>query len=164
MIINGNLWRDQQLNGFKNLSGTNTLLEQESVMLNFVKTYSDVVWRWLAPSSKFKEICQKHININNTDYNGIIIFGATLGQKTTQSLVTSIRQLTNKCDYAYVAINRYQVIRHDLNIALPDKIDSSLDVIMNYCNSRFQRLHTFDQVDGNHMVAAHPMDCYGLCK
>jgi hypothetical protein len=164
MIINNNLWRDQQLNGFKNLSGADTILEQESVMLNFVKTYSNVVWRWVAPNSKFKEICQKHISINNTDYNGIIIFGATLGQHTTQSLVTTIKQLINECDYAYVAINRYQVVRHDLNIALPDRIDSSLDVIMNCCNVKFQRLHTFDQVDGNHMVAAHPMDCYGLCK
>lgn len=164
MIINGNLWRDQQLNGFKNLSGTDTILEQESVMLNFVKTHSDVVWHWLAPNNKFKEICQKHISINNTDYNGIIIFGPVLTQKTTESLVNSIKQLINKCDYAYVAINRYQVIRHDLNIVLPDKIDSSLDVVMSYCNVKFQRLHTFDQVDGNHMVAAHPMDCYGLCK
>lgn len=164
MIINSDLWRDQQLNGFKNLSGTEPVLEQELVMLNFVKTYSDAVWRWVAPNSKFKEICQKNISINNTDYNGIIIFGPPLDQKTTQSLVNSIKQLTNECDYAYVAINRYKVIRHDLNIALPDKIDSSLDVIMNYCNVKFKRLHTFDQVDGNHMVAAHPMDCYGLCK
>ena len=164
MIINIDRWRDQQLNGFKNLSGTDSILEQELIMLNFVKTHSNVVWRWAAPNTKFKEICQEHININNNNYNGIILFGSDLHQKTTQLLVNSIKQLTDKCDYAYVAINRYQVIHHDLNIAVPDKIDSSLDVVMNYCDSRFQRLHTFDQVDGNHMVAAHPMDCYGLCR
>jgi hypothetical protein len=164
MIIDINRWRDQQLDGFKNCSGTDLILEQELIMLNFVKTYSDVVWRWLAPNTKFKKICQKHININNTNYNGIIIFGSALHQTTTQSLVNSIKQLTNKCDYAYVAINRYQVRHHDLHIAISDKIDDSLDIIMNYCNPKFQRLHTFDQVDGNHMVAAHPMDCYGLCK
>jgi len=164
MIINIDRWRDQQLHGFQNLSSKDLILEQELIMLNFVKTYSDVVWRWLAPDTKFKKICQEHISINNTNYNGIIIFGSELAQKTTQSLVNSIKQLTNECNYAYVAINRYQVIRHDLTFVLPDTIDNSLDVVMNYCDPRFQRLHTFNQVDGNHMVAAHPMDCYGLCK
>jgi hypothetical protein len=87
-----------------------------------------------------------------------------LNQQTTQDLVNTITQLTANCNHAYVAINRYEVVQHDLNIELPDSIDSSLDAIMQYCDPKFKRLHIFDQVDGNHMVQAHPMDCYGLCK
>jgi hypothetical protein len=164
MTIDHNFWRDQQLNGFKNLAGRCTILEQESVMLNFVKTCTDVVWRWAAPDTKFKKICQEHIMINNDEYDGVIIFGTVLLKQTTQSLVNTIQQLTSECRYAYVAINRYEVIQHDLNILLPDSINDSLDTIMHHCNNKFKRLHTFDQVDGNHMVAAHPMDCYGLCR
>jgi hypothetical protein len=164
MTVNHDLWRDQQLNGFKNLSGASLILEQEQVMLNFVKTYSDVVWRWVATNTKFKKICQQHISISDTDYNGIIIFGPVFHQQTKQSLVTTIKKLTSKCDYAYVTINRYEVIRHDMNIALPDNIDDSLDIIMYHCDTKFKRLHTFNHVDGNHMIAAHPMDCYGLCR
>jgi hypothetical protein len=164
MNFNHNLWRDQQLNGFKNLANTRTILQQESVMLNFVKTCTDVAWRWAAPDTKFKKICQEHIIINDNKYTGVIIFGPVLSHQTTQSLVNTIDNLTSICDYAYVAVNRYEVLGHDLEIALPNSIDDSLDTIMHYCNSKFKRLHTFDQVDGNHMVAAHPMDCYGLCK
>jgi hypothetical protein len=164
MSVNHNLWRDYQLNGFKTLAGCDLMLEQELTMLNFVKRFSDVTWCWIAPDTKFKKICQQHISIDNTKYNGVILFGTALPQKTTQSLVNTIQELTKKCDYAYVGINRYTVIQHNLDIALPDSINDSLDTIMHYCNSKFKRLHTFDQVDGNHMVAAHPMDCYGLCK
>lgn len=164
MMVDHNLWRDQQLGGFKHLSGSCTILEQESVMLNFVKTYSNVVWKWVAPNTKFKEICQQHITINDNNYNGVIIFGTVLDKQSSQSLITTIKKLINLCDYAYVAINRYEIIRHDLDIDLPDRIDDSIDMIMSLCNTKFKRLYTFDQVDGNHMVVAHPMDCYGLCK
>tara|TARA_R110000868_G_C10933284_1_gene766527 strand:- start:2358 stop:2852 length:495 start_codon:yes stop_codon:yes gene_type:complete len=164
MTIDHNFWRDQQLNGFKNLTGTRTILEQESVMLNFVKTCTDVAWRWAAPDTKFKKICQEHIVVNDIEYTGVIIFGPVLSHHTTQSLVNTIQQLTSECEYAYVAINRYEVVHHDLNITLPNEIAASLDTIMHYCNNKFKRLYTFDHVDGNHMVAAHPMDCYGLCK
>ena len=58
----------------------------------------------------------------------------------------------------------YSVIAHDINLALPDDIADSLDVIMKHCNPRFERLHRFEKVDANHMVAAHPRDCYGLWK
>jgi hypothetical protein len=164
MTIDHNRWRDQQLNGFKNLSNSYPILEQELVMLKFVKSCSNVIWRWEAPDTKFKKICQEHITIDNSIYNGVIIFGPALLRKTTQSLVDTIQRLTDGYDYAYVAINRYEVIQHNLNIELHDNIDVSLDIVMNYCNPKFKRLHTFEHVDGNHMVAAHPMDCYGLCK
>jgi hypothetical protein len=164
MKIDHNRWRDQQLNGFATLAGLQPILEQELVMLNFVKTFSNAVWRWAAPDTKFKKICQQHINIDNNKYNGIIIFGTALLQNTTHSLVQTIDRLTSDCHYAYVAINRYSVIHHDLDIVLPDSIADSLDVVMQYINPKFKRLYTFDQVDGNHMIAAHPMDCYGLCK
>jgi len=164
MTIDHNFWRDQQLNGFKSLDSSHTILEQELVMLNFVKTCTDVTWNWVAPDTKFKKICQEHIIIDNNEYNGVIIFGPAMAQQTTHSLVNTIKRLISECKYAYVAINRYEVIQNDLNIALPDDITDSLDTIMHYCNNKFKRLYTFDQVDGNHMVAAHPMDCYGLCK
>jgi len=163
MTVDHNRWRDQQLNGFKNLSNSYPILEQELVMLNFVKSCPNSIWRWTAPNTQFKKICQEHIAINNVDYNGLILFGTTLLQQTTYSLITTIRELAHGCDYVYVAINRYELTRHDLNFDLPDDIADSLDLIMRHCNPQFKRLHTFDQVDGNHMVAAHPMDCYGLC-
>jgi len=165
MTVDLNRWRDQQLNGFRLFSNLYPILEQELVMLNFVKTCPDVAWRWEAPETKFKKICQEHIVINNTKYDGIILFGTKLLQQTTtQLLVNTIRKLTSNCNCAYVAINRYEVIQHTLNIDLPDNITDSLDTIMHHCNPKFKRLHVFDQVDGNHMVAAHPMDCYGLCE
>jgi len=164
MMVNHDLWRDQQLNGFRNLSDTSSILEQEQVMLNFVKTCPGVIWRWLATNTKFKKICQQHISISDADYNGIIIFGPVLHQQTTLSLVTTLKKLTSNCDYAYVSINRYEVVQHDLDIVLPNNIDDSLDTIMHYCDPKFKRLHTFKHVDGNHMVAAHPMDCYALCR
>jgi tetrahydromethanopterin S-methyltransferase subunit B len=164
MTVNHNLWRDQQLRGFKNLSAISLILEQEQVMLNFVKTYPDVTWQWLAPDTEFKKYCQQHISISDTEHNGIIVFGPVLNKQTTLSLITTIKKLTSKCDYAYVAINRYEVIHHDLDTVLPDRIDDSLDTIMHRCDPKFKRLHTFDNVDGNHMVGAHPMDCYGLCR
>jgi hypothetical protein len=164
MKVNPDLWRDQQLTGFTDLSNTSLILEQEQVMLNFVKMYPGVVWRWVATNTKFKKICQQHISISDSDYNGIIIFGPVLNQQTTLSLVTTIQKLISTCKYAYVTINRYEVIQHNLNFALPDNIAESLDTIMHYCDPKFKRLHTFDYIDGNHMVAAHPMDCYGLCR
>ena len=83
---------------------------------------------------------------------------------TTKNLIIKIREITQDVSYAYVAINRYEITLHDLDFELPNSIEDSLDTVMKYCDTQFERLHTFDQVDGNHMVAAHPMDCYGLCK
>jgi hypothetical protein len=163
-MIDHNRWRDQQLNGFKSFSNSYPILEQELVMLNFVKTYPNIAWRWEAPDTKFKKICQDHITINNDKYEGVILFGPMLLQKNTQALVNTIRSLTSQSSYAYVAINRYEITSNNLDISLPDSIDNSLDTVIHYCNPKFKRLHTFDHVDGNHMVAAHPMDCYGLCK
>ena len=162
MSVNHNLWRDQQLQGFKKLANSTPILEQELVMLNFVKQYPKVIWRWLAPQTKFKEL--SNLNLSNTNYTGVIVFGPIIENLTSSQLVNKIKQLTNNVKYAYIGINRYQVIANDLEILLPDNIADSLDIIMNYCNPLFKRLHTFKQVDGNHMVAAHPMDCYVLCQ
>jgi hypothetical protein len=162
-MVDHNRWRDQQLAGF---AGTTSgdILAQEQVMLDFVKSHNNICWKWLGNNTNFKRICQQQFCINDTNAQGVILFGEQLHQMTTQRLVTKVREVIQGFDYAYVAVNRYEVIAHDLDLALPDNIEDSLDAVMKYCDSRFSRLHTFAQVDGNHLVAAHPMDCYGLCK
>lgn len=162
-MIDHDRWRDQQLSGFAGLTA-NDLLAQEQVMLNFVKSHKDVCWKWLGNNTNFKNICQQEFCIDDLNAQGVIVFGKQLHQMTTKNLINALREIIQDFDYAYVAINRYEVILHDLDLDLPDSITDSLDVIMEHCDDRFYRLHTFDQVDGNHMVAAHPMDCYGLCK
>ena len=57
MTVDHNRWRDQQLNGFQLFSDSYPILEQELVMLTFIKLCSNVVWRWSAPETKFKKIC-----------------------------------------------------------------------------------------------------------
>jgi len=156
-------WRDQQLAGFAGTPST-AILAQEKVMLDFVKTHKNICWKWLGNNTDFKNICQQQFCINDDNVQGVILFGKELHGMTTKNLIAKIRKIIQNFDYIYVAINRYEVILHDLDFELPDQIEDSLDTIMKYCDARFNRLHTFDQVDGNHMVAAHPMDCYGLCK
>jgi len=160
-MIDHNRWRDQQISGF-NLSNKDVILEQEQVMLNFVKQYN-IRWKWLGNNTGFKRLCERQIQISN-DAQGVIIFGTCLENLSTNKLVERLRHLTSEFDYAYVAINRYEVTHHNIDLALPDGIAESIDAVMNYCNPLFKRLHNFAHVDGNHMVAAHPMDCYGLCK
>lgn len=162
-MIDHDRWRDQQISGF-NLSTKDSVLAQEQVMLNFVMGYPGVVWKWMGNNTNFKNICGQYINISNDTARGIIVFGQSIGRTTTMGLVNQLTQLLETFDYAYVGINRYEIFKHDLDFELPDSIEESLDKIMQHCDARFWRLHTFDQVDGNHMVAAHPMDCYGLCK
>jgi hypothetical protein len=161
--INDARWRDQQLSGFKSAS-KNAILEQEKVMLDFVTQFPNVKWRWLGDQTNFRSICEQHITIDNADYQGVILFGKSIGRPSTKQLVEKIKSLTHNVDYAYIGINRYVLTTHDIDIALPDDIAESLDVIMNYCDPRFKRLHYFAHVDGSHMVAAHPRDCYGLCR
>jgi len=161
-MIDYDRWRDQQIFGF-NLLAKDVVLAQEQVMLNFVMKYNNIAWKWMGDNTNFKSICGQYINISD-DAQGIIIFGQSIGRTTTQSLINRLTTLLKNFDYAYVGINRYELVKHDLDFNLPDSIEESLDKIMHYCDTRFQRLHTFKQVDGNHMVLAHPMDCYGLCK
>jgi hypothetical protein len=166
MNINQNMWRDQQLSGFAGLDNADSLLlTQEKIMLDHVTQYPDVVWKWLAPDTRFKQICQKQIQISDTDSTGVIMFNLDLQYvNTTKNLVDKIRQSIENVQHAYVGINRYQIATHDLDIELADDIGDCLDAIMTYCHPDFKRLHKFDHVDGNHMVYAHPMDCYVLCK
>jgi hypothetical protein len=156
-------WRDRQLNGF-NSTNKNSILEQEKVMLDFVTQFSDIKWLWLGDQTNFQKICKQHITIDNIDYQGVILFGSIMYGLSTNQLVERVRELTYNIDFAYVGINRYWFTKHDIDIELPDSIAESLDVIMNYCEPKFKRLHSFEHVDGNHLVAAHPRDCYGLCR
>jgi hypothetical protein len=155
-------WRDQQLGAFKQLGGTEVVLQQEQLMLDFVTSISGTVWRWHAPNSKFRDLCAKKICLSESNYNGLIFFG--MPSCDSKTLIETISRLIDKVDYAYVAINRYLVTEHTLSIDLPDNIEQSIDCLVKYCHPKFQRLHSFSEVDGNHMVYSHPMDCYGLCK
>ena len=157
-------WRDRQINGFENLTADTVLLEQEQVMLNFVTQFDQVCWRWVAPKTQFFQICQQHIQITDCDSNGIVVFGPALSDIDTATLVDRIQKFTDDVDYAYIAINRYSITRNTLNIDLPDSIEQTIDSIVALANPRFSRLASFENVDGNHMVFSHPMDCFGLCK
>lgn len=155
-------WRDQQLNSVTSFDSDEIVLEQEMLLLDFVTDKQNVVWRWHAPDSKFKKICAKRIRLSDTDYNGVIFFG--FPNCNTETLIRAIRLAIESVDFAYVGINRYQVRTHNLPIDLPDSIEQSLDCLLEHCHPKFKRLHTFPEVDGNHLVFSHPMDCYGLCK
>lgn len=161
-MINYNRWRDQQLSGFASIFKQPVLLEQESRMLEFVQSCPDVVWRWIAPITEFRAICQDHVCLGSG--TGVIVFGPILDNLTTGQLIRRVQELTAGQDHAYVAVNRYEVTEHDLSFDLPDSIELSLDMVMQQANPGFRRLHTYPAVDGEHMVAAHPMDCYVLCK
>ena len=161
--INHDRWRDQQMHSFFN--GYNAILPQEKVLLDFIKSCPNSTWNWAGTDTSFKKICNQHASIiTDPDTSGIILFGPQLSFKTTSELVDLISSAIKNKKYAYVGINRYEIISHDLAFNLPESIAGSIDLIMSQCDSKFIRLHTFDQVDGNHMVAAHPMDCYGLCR
>lgn len=160
---NGRSWRDQQLNGFK-VASKNTLLEQEQVMLDFVTKFPKVKWRWLGNNDNFRTICENIIVLDDKDYQGVILFGGKLYGLTTSRLVNIVRATIDNVNFAYVGFNRYGITKHDIDLDLPDSLEESLDVVMNYCDPMFKRLHSFAHVDGNHMVAAHPRDCYGLCR
>lgn len=159
-----NTWRDQQLKNFAGV-GADVILEQEQVMLDFVSQYPDVRWKWMGDHSSFYNICNQHISITDNEHTGIILFNSGLFGKSSGELVEYIRDQTKNVDYAYVGINRYTILGgHDIDIPLPDDIGESIDCIMHYCDPKFKRLYRFNDVDGNHMVAVHPMDCYGLCR
>jgi len=134
-------------------------------MLDFLLQHPDVRWKWSSGHNSFYNICDQKVTLSDSDYTGVILFGARLFGKSSGELVEYIRDQIKNVDYAYVGINRYTILGgHDIDIPLPDDIGESIDCIMHYCNPKFKRLHRFKDVDGNHMVAAHPMDCYGLCK
>jgi hypothetical protein len=162
-MVDHDRWRDQQLAGFLGTTDRD-ILAQEKVMLDFVKSHKDICWKWLGNNTNFKTICQQEFCIDDSNAQGVIVFGKQLHQMTTKNMITKLREIIQGFEYAYVAVNRYEVISHDFDLELPDTIEGSLDAVMKHCDSRFNRLYTFAQVDGNHMVAAHPMDCYGLCR
>tara|TARA_R110000772_G_scaffold244800_1_gene358210 strand:+ start:104 stop:616 length:513 start_codon:yes stop_codon:yes gene_type:complete len=157
-------WRDLQVLSFCDYDA-DAILEQEKLMLDFVCQFPDVLWRWRAEKGLFYNICKEHIRIDTQiKHNGIIIFGSGIAATSTRKLVRRIRNLVQNTSVAYVGINRFSLLEHNIDFELPDSMEQSLDLIMEYCDPRFKRLHTFDKIDGNHMAYAHPMDCYGLCK
>lgn len=160
---NGISWRDRQLNGFVSTNKEH-ILEQEKVMLDFVTKFPNVTWRWLGNNDNFRKICEKFISIDDKTYQGVILFGRRLHGITTEDLVRLVQLTTSEVNFAYVGINRYGITKHNIDLELPDSLEKSLDKIMKYCDPKFNRLHSFNNVDGNHMVAAHPRDCYGLCR
>lgn len=162
MSINYSLWRDQQIRGSSDNSVI--ILQQEQIMLDFLASCPGAVWKWCGDNTSFKELCSNLFKISDTNFNSIIIFGEVLTHLTTSQLTKQVSELISSVKYAYVGINRYEIKQHDLSYELPDRIDDSIDTIMKSIDPRFTRLHTFNEVDGNNMVAAHPMDCYGLCK
>lgn len=158
-------WRDRQVLSFNEYK-QDAILEQEKVMLDFVSQFPDVHWAWRAEKGLFYNICRKHVKVDQqVNHNGVIVFGNSIAKITsTEMLVRKIRNLVQNISVAYVGINRFAISEHNLDFELPDSIEQSLDLIMKYCDPGFKRLHTFDRVDGDHMVFAHPMDCYGLCR
>jgi hypothetical protein len=159
------MWRDQQLNGFVSLGSNHTvILQQEQVMLNFLSSCPPIRWCWQGNNSKFKQICSDRHTLDNDHYQGVILFGESLARLTTSQLVNKIKLAIDQVDYAYVGINRFELIAHDLPISLPDSMEQSIDEVMKLAHPKFKRLHSYAEVDGNHLVAAHPMDCYKLCK
>jgi hypothetical protein len=161
---NSNMWRDQQINGFLD-SEPGAVLAQEQVMLDFVGKFPNVSWRWKAEKGSFYDMCCRKFNIDNdVNYDGIITFGSILGALSTRIMVAKITNLVSNVKVAYVGFNRYNIDKHDMDLPLPDSLAESCDAIMKHCDTRFKRLHTFDKIDGDHFVGAHPMDCYGLCK
>ena len=159
-----NNWRDRQINSFNDFKNQEILLTQEYIVIDFLQKHNGVAWKWQGDINKFKNYCEKSLNITDQNHNGIIIFGEILSSLSTSELVYKIQQLISDVDFAYVGINRYEINGHDLDIELPDQIDQSIDSIIKLCDPRFRRLHTFPEVTGNHMVFVHPMDCYTLCK
>ena len=157
-------WRDRQVLSFCDYK-QDAVLAQEKVMLDFVSQFPDVHWSWRAEKGLFYDICKEQVNIDKQDNsNGVIVFGNGIALTSTGTLVRRIRNLVQNISVAYVGINRFAISEHNLDFKLPDSIEQSLDLIMKYCNPGFKRLHTFDRVDGDHMIFAHPMDSYGLCR
>lgn len=159
-----NTWRDIQIKSFQDLQHHEVILEQESVMLEFVKLFPHARWKWQAPKNNFYEICKKHINIVEQGHDSIVIYGEVISNMDTAKLCDTIKKLISDVDRAYVAVNRYLIQKNTSGIELPDSIEESLDALVGSCHGKFKRLTRFDHVDGNHMVFSHPMDCYGLCK
>ncbi len=157
-------WRDRQVLSFCDYK-QDVVLAQEKVMLDFVSQFPDVHWSWRAEKGLFYDICRKQVTIDKqANSNGVIVFGNGIAVTSTRTLVRRIRNLVQNISVAYVGINRFAISEHNLDFELPDGMTQSLDLIMEHCDLGFKRLHTFDRVDGDHMVFAHPMDCYGLCR
>jgi hypothetical protein len=159
-----NNWRDRQINGLKGLQNQMVLLAQEQYLVEFLNQHPSVIWNWQGDHSKFQQMCCQRYNFNNNRYNGIVAFGSVFYNLSSQELVEKIHQLINNVDFAYIGINRYFIKEHDIDIKLPDDLGDSIDTIMHHCCPQFQRVHRFPVVTGAQMVAAHPMDCYTLCK
>lgn len=157
-------WRDRQISAFNHDPKKITILQQEKVMLDFMDSCGQISWKWLGDSNSLADFCHANYNITNKMPQGVVIFGKIFYNKTTSYICQTIKKYMSNVDYVYCAINRYEIARHDLDFDLPDSIEDSLDCIVRHCHPGFKRLFRFPEVDGNHMVASHPLDCFGLCK
>jgi hypothetical protein len=164
MTVNRALWRDQQLNGIGFSDTSYIILHQEQIMLDFLSNFPGIVWKWAGDDSSFKRVCENYVSLSDRSYDGVILFGEILSHLSTQKLVDKIKTHIQTVKYAYVGVNRYEIVNENIDTNLPDSIEDSLDYILHSIHPAFRRLHTFDQVTGDQMVAVHPMDCYGLCK
>lgn len=164
-MIDYTRWRDQQLQGLSCVFNQPPVLAQERVMLDFVLGQPCDQWRWFGTHNSFKDLVAQLVTLTDSaQAPGVIVFGMVLECARLSQFRQRIHSLIDQVDFAYVAVNRYTIIHNDMAMDLPDSMEQSLDLIMTSIDPRFRRLATFDQVDGAHMVAAHGMDCYGLCK
>jgi hypothetical protein len=165
-VINYIKWRDQQIGSFSGHDNKQTLLAQEKVMLDFICQFPHVRWCWAGDNNNFKLICADLVQIatKTDECDGIILYGNLLHGLMVKDFVAKVKKLIFGKQYVYLGVNRYEIIGHDFARYLPESIEDSIDFIVKNINPDFRRLARFPQVDGNHMVFAHPMDCFGICK
>jgi hypothetical protein len=162
--MNTTSWRDRQISSFKLDQKNFVILQQEKIMLDFMESCGQTTWKWMGDSNTFAKFCHSVHDFSDKDYQGIIIFGSIFFGKPTSYICQTIKDHITNVKHVYCAVNRYLISEHDMTFELPDSIEASMDCIIKHCHPNFKRLHTFAEADGNHMIAAHPLDCYGLCK
>ena len=163
-MINFSKCRDRQIGSFIGHDNKQTLLTQEKVMLDFICQFPHVRWFWAGDNNNFRLICADLVQIADEDCDGIVLYGNALHGLTVKNLVEKVKHLIFDKKYVYLGINRYEIIANDFELDFPESLEDSIDFIVEKINPNFRRLARFPQVDGNHMVFAHPMDCFGLCK
>lgn len=151
MSIN-NHWRNKQI-------GTN-LLKQEQVCFEFLLSHRHLTWHWLGTKGYFYQYCQPTL-ITGIPYQGLVCINHA-SRLSPKNLVNSIDCLiTDDIQAAYIAINRFEILSvNDLNLAYPDCLEKSLDLIVNCCQKKLRRLYHPQQVDGRHFVGVHGLDVF----
>jgi hypothetical protein len=153
-------WRDKQLSSF----GTNNILTQEKVLLDFLKISNSKNIKWDGDSNGLFETVKQHYTITDIDQaDTCVIFGNVLMNKTLTEISNIIKEkliIKN----LYVGINRFAIEQENYNLSLPDSLEETLNEVVFSCHQKFQRLAEFKNISGNTFVFAHPQDLYGLCR